>query len=148
MVSSITQNIIGGTGVGSPYSVTVGTTAGVTTSGNGVGAVLSIVVGGGVVTAVNVDATTLGSGFEIGDTITIPNSIIPAAAAQSLVITLQQADLFTNTTQHSVNFEISDSQQTEVILEVLKYSGIVIRDPQIIQAASQELAQEEVNSKR
>ena len=96
----------------------------------------------------NVDATTLGSGFEIGDTITIPNSIIPAAAAQSLVITLQQADLFTNTTQHSVNFEISDSQQTEVILEVLKYSGIVIRDPQIIQAASQELAQEEVNSKR
>jgi hypothetical protein len=148
MVSSITQNIIGGTGVGSPYSVTVGTTAGVTTSGNGVGAVLSIVVGGGVVTAVNVDATTLGSGFEIGDTITIPNSIIPAAAAQSLVITLQQADLFTNTTQHSVNFEISDSQQAEVILEVLKYSGIVIRDPQIIQAASQELAQEEVNSKR
>jgi len=48
----------------------------------------------------------------------------------------------------SVNFEISDSQQTEVILEILKYSGIIIRDPQIIQAASQELAQDEVNSKR
>ena len=51
-------------------------------------------------------------------------------------------------TTGSVNFEISESQQTEVILEILKYSGIVIRDPQIIQAASQELAQEEVNSKR
>ena len=51
-------------------------------------------------------------------------------------------------TTGSVNFEISDSQQTEVILEILKYSGIIIRDPQIIQAASQELAQEEVNSKR
>jgi len=48
----------------------------------------------------------------------------------------------------SVNFEISGSQQTEVILEILKYSGIIIRDPQIVQAASQELAQEEVNSKR
>ncbi len=51
-------------------------------------------------------------------------------------------------TTGSVNFEISESQQAEVILEILKYSGIVIRDPQIIQAASQELAQEEVNSKR
>ncbi len=51
-------------------------------------------------------------------------------------------------TTGSVNFEISESQQTEVVLEILKYSGIVIRDPQIIQAASQELAQEEVNSKR
>jgi hypothetical protein len=148
IASSITQNIIGGTGVGSPYSVTVGATAGVTTSGDGTGVTLSIVVGGGVVTNVNVDATTLGSGFKAGDTIIIPNSIIPAASQQSLVITLQQADLFTATTQHSVNFEISDSQQTEAILEILKYSGIVIRDPQIIQAASQELAQEEVNSKR
>ena len=38
--------------------------------------------------------------------------------------------------------------QTEAILEILKYAGVVIRDPQIIQAASQELAQDEVNSKR
>jgi hypothetical protein len=51
-------------------------------------------------------------------------------------------------TTGSVDFEISESQQTEVILEILKYSGIIIRDPQIVQAASQELAQEEVNSKR
>jgi len=51
-------------------------------------------------------------------------------------------------TTGSVNFEISESQQTEVILSILKYSGIVIRDPQIIQAAAQELQQEEINSKR
>jgi len=48
----------------------------------------------------------------------------------------------------SQNFEISDTQQTEVILEILKYSGIIIRDPSIIQMASQELQQEEVNTKR
>ena len=38
--------------------------------------------------------------------------------------------------------------QTEAILEILKYSGIIIRDPQIIQAAQQELVQDEANSKR
>ena len=48
----------------------------------------------------------------------------------------------------STDFEISDTQQTEVILEILKYSGIIIRDPSIIQMASQELQQEEVNTKR
>lgn len=48
----------------------------------------------------------------------------------------------------SVNFEISDSQQTEVIISILKYAGVVIRDPQIVQAASQELAQQEANTKR
>ena len=48
----------------------------------------------------------------------------------------------------SVNFEICDSQQTEVILEILKYAGVVIRDPQIVQAAAQELAANEANTKR
>ena len=48
----------------------------------------------------------------------------------------------------STNFEISDSQQTEVILEILKYSGIIIRDQQVVIAAAQQLAQEEDNSKR
>ena len=43
----------------------------------------------------------------------------------------------------SVDFEISSNQQTEVILEILKYAGVVIRDPQIIQAAAQELAQKD-----
>lgn len=48
----------------------------------------------------------------------------------------------------SVDFEIDDSQQTEVIISILKYAGVVIRDPQIVQAASQELAQQEANTKR
>ena len=48
----------------------------------------------------------------------------------------------------STQFEIDSSQQTQVILEILKYSGIIIRDPQIVQAAQQELIQEEANEKR
>jgi len=47
-----------------------------------------------------------------------------------------------------VDFEISESQQTEVILQILKYSGVIIRDPQIVQAASNELAQNDANTKR
>tara|TARA_B100000575_G_scaffold285647_1_gene281229 strand:+ start:7541 stop:8284 length:744 start_codon:yes stop_codon:yes gene_type:complete len=48
----------------------------------------------------------------------------------------------------SQNFELSETFQTEVILEVLKYSGVIIKDPQIIQAASQELQANEANQKR
>jgi hypothetical protein len=47
-----------------------------------------------------------------------------------------------------VDFEISESQQTEVILQILKYAGVIIRDPQIVQAASNELAQNDANTKR
>ena len=43
-------------------------------------------------------------------------------------------------TTGSVDFEISSNFQTEVILEILKTAGIVIRDPQIVQAATAELA--------
>ena len=48
----------------------------------------------------------------------------------------------------STQFEIDSSQQTQVILEILKYSGIIIRDPQIVQAAQQELIQDQANEKR
>jgi hypothetical protein len=50
---------------------------------------------------------------------------------------------FTNST----NFELEQSEQVNVILRILQYSGIVIRDPQIIQAASAEIAQSEANKK-
>jgi len=53
-----------------------------------------------------------------------------------------------NPTEASTDFEIDDSQQTEVIIGILKYAGVVIRDPQIIGIANQIDQQEEVNSKR
>ena len=39
------------------------------------------------------------------------------------------------------------TQQDLLILKILVYTGIVIRDPQIVQAAAQEVAANEVNQK-
>ena len=47
----------------------------------------------------------------------------------------------------SQDFEIDDTDQTEVILRILIYMGIVIRDPQIVQAAAQQAGSEEQNQK-
>ncbi len=48
----------------------------------------------------------------------------------------------------SQDFEIDSIEQVQVILNILKYTGVVIRDPQIIQAAAQELAGIEANQKQ
>lgn len=48
---------------------------------------------------------------------------------------------------NSVNFELLPSEQVEITLRVLQYAGIVIRDPQIVQAAASEVAQNEINQK-
>ena len=48
----------------------------------------------------------------------------------------------------SVDFELHNSEQTEIIINVLLYAGIVIRDPQVIQAAAAKIQQEEVNEKQ
>lgn len=47
----------------------------------------------------------------------------------------------------SVNFELSITEQTNVITRILAYAGVIINDPTIIQVAAQEIAQEEQNSK-
>jgi hypothetical protein len=47
----------------------------------------------------------------------------------------------------SQNFELESNEQVNVILRILQYSGIIIRDSQIIQAASAEIQQNEVNKK-
>ena len=46
-----------------------------------------------------------------------------------------------------VDFELHNSEQAEVILKILLYSGIVIRDPSIVQVAAQKVQQDEVNEK-
>ncbi len=48
---------------------------------------------------------------------------------------------------NSQDFEINSNDQVELTLKILQYSGIVVRDPQIIQAASAEVAQNEINQK-
>tara|TARA_R100000734_G_C3315148_1_gene106995 strand:- start:475 stop:1233 length:759 start_codon:yes stop_codon:yes gene_type:complete len=48
----------------------------------------------------------------------------------------------------SVNFELQESERTEIIINILFYAGVVIRDPQVVQVASQKIQQEEVNEKQ
>jgi hypothetical protein len=48
---------------------------------------------------------------------------------------------------NSQNFELLPSEQIEVVLRILQYSGIIIRDPQIVQAAASEIQQNEINQK-
>ena len=48
----------------------------------------------------------------------------------------------------SINFELDIAEQNNLIINILKYAGIIINDPQIVQAAAQESQQEEINLKR
>ena len=48
----------------------------------------------------------------------------------------------------SVDFELDVSEQSTVILEILKYAGVTIKDPSVVQAAGQELAANEINEKQ
>ena len=48
---------------------------------------------------------------------------------------------------NSIDFELHNSERTEVVLKMLLYQGVVIRDPQIVQVAASRVQQEEVNEK-
>jgi len=48
---------------------------------------------------------------------------------------------------NSVNFELDSSEQTSLVVGVLKYFGVVINDPTIIQVAEQEAQQTSINEK-
>ena len=50
---------------------------------------------------------------------------------------------FNNSTQ----FQLDVSEQTNLIIGILKYAGVIIRDPEIIQTATQEAAKVEQNEK-
>ena len=48
----------------------------------------------------------------------------------------------------SINFELHDAEQTELILKILLYAGVVVKSPEIIQVAAQAVAQENQNQQR
>jgi hypothetical protein len=148
ILSSVSPNLSAAASSLAQTVVEPGVTTGVTivkanASATGLKLNLAITLGSGITT---LSINTPGTGYSVGDKITFNASDF--GGTTSAVCTLSAGDFNSGSTYGSTNFEISDSQQTEVILEILKYSGIIIRDPQIVQAASQELAQEEVNSKR
>jgi len=48
----------------------------------------------------------------------------------------------------SLDFELHDAEQTELILKILLYAGVVIKSPEIVQVAAQQVAQENQNQQR
>ena len=94
----------------------------------------------------NISVVTAGTGFVVGNTITIPQASLPGLSAD-IVIELTATDFNSGSTYGTTDFELHNSERTEVILKILLYSGIVIRDPSIIQVAAQKIQQEEVNEK-
>lgn len=137
ITSSITTNISGGT----PQTYTNLTSL----TGSGTGAFFTITVDStGVVSSINVD--TQGSGYVVGDVLQFSAGLF-GSTGPDLEITLTAANLFSGSQQGFTDFGLHTSEQTEVILNILLYSGIVIRDPSIIQVAAQKIQQEEVNEK-
>ena len=47
----------------------------------------------------------------------------------------------------STQFELNASEQVNVVLRILLYSGVIVKDPQIIQVAASEIQQNEINKK-
>ena len=47
----------------------------------------------------------------------------------------------------SSNFELDYSEQTNIVMKILKYCGVIVNDPNVINVASQEIQQTEVNEK-
>jgi len=57
------------------------------------------------------------------------------------------AFIYDPTSANLQDFELHISERSEVITNILLYAGLVIRDPQIVQAASAKIQQEEANEK-
>jgi len=126
-------------------SASPGVTITSTGGGTGLKVKMAVTLTSGITTLFVSDP---GTGYSIGDTITFDAATFSGGVGANAVCTLAAGNFNSGSTYGSTNFEISDSMQTEVILEILKYSGVIIREQQIVKAASQKLIQEEVKSKR
>ena len=96
---------------------------------------------------ISVTIVNQGSGYSVGDTITVPQASI-AGANGDLTILISEANLFSGSQQGYIDFELHNSERSELILNILMYAGIVIRDPQIVQTAMAQIQKEEVNEKQ
>ena len=82
------------------------------------------------------------------DYIRKPNEVIWGFTSGGLGQYNYNSDTYDSTTkQGSISFELHESEQTEVILKILLYSGIIIRDPEVVQTAAALVQAEETNKK-
>lgn len=119
IVSSNQTGITNGT-----QNLTVGTD-GVASSGSGTGAQFTITIAGTTITGVNI--TSVGSGFSVGDTITIPTSF-SWMSSSPVVLTLRNEDVYSASTKGSTNFELHPSDEPALILSILAMTGVIMKD--------------------
>ncbi len=123
----------------------VGTYNAVTyTGGTGTNLVINAVVN--TTSTVTFTVATPGSGYVVGDQIVVTAGQL-GAGSNDVTITLTAADFNLGSTYGTTNFELHNSERTELVLKMLLYQGVVIRDPQIVQVAASKVQQEEVNEK-
>ena len=123
----------------------VGTYPAVTyTGGSGTGLVINAFVN--TTSTVTFTIATPGTGYAVNDQIVVDAAQL-GAGSNAVTITLTAADFNSGSTYGTTNFELHNSERTEVVLKMLLYQGVVIRDPQIIQVAASRVQQEEVNEK-
>jgi len=115
------------------------------TSGLGNQYVVTLVTNGfGVIVSVGVSVP--GKDFAVGDQIFLTNVEVPGLTAP-ITFTLTEAQIQSGSTSGSTDFELHASEQVSLILNILMYTGVIIRDPQIVQNAVQMSMADEQNEK-
>ena len=132
------------------YTITVGTTSGVTTSGDGTGATIVLTAEGtSYPTITRVEVTAAGTGFKAGDTITISGStVIENVNYDPIILTLRIQDLYETTNQGSTDFTLHSSLESELILTILGYAGLIIKDPSVVSGVTQIASANAINKKQ
>ena len=124
--------------------VTYANSFGGTGTGSGMVFTLELNTDGSIL---SLNVTSPGKGYLVGDTITLSDTFQTVAGGTNAVISIGESSLYSGTTFGHTDFGLQTSEQTELVLNVLLYAGIVIRDPQIIQVAQSELQQDKQNEK-
>ena len=115
------------------------------TGGSGTGLVINAVVN--TTSTVTFTISTPGTGYVVGDQIVVDAGQL-GAGSNAVTITLTAADFNSGSTYGTTNFELHNSERTELVLKMLLYQGVVIRDPQIVQAAATMVQQDEALEKQ
>lgn len=61
--------------------------------------------------------------------------------------TIGSSGQYLHNSTNSVNFELDNSEQTNIVMHILKYCGVIINDPTVIQTAAQDIQQNSINEK-
>jgi hypothetical protein len=107
---------------------------------------LTIVISGTPSAVTSVTVAAAGSGLSVGDTITIGSDVLGGSASITLALRVQ--DMYTTTNQGSTNFTLHPSLEHELILTILGYAGLIIKDPSVVSGVTQIASANAINKKQ